>query len=216
VSAVMPCLPSTISFNRLSENLSFRAALSWPSSSGFRNSSSSISPGATAGPSQFGSPVIVFDRDFEGMPVLASKRHTTLVDSNAVPPLHLPHEDLQLDPTDVPVLYLDPDFLAYLADRALRVLEIIAETNAGNSTLLDTHDCVNLTHSLKMQINVDIDDRLMRQAMRSSSARTKRAVVEEALRLLIQTGGQSSLRRLRGQVAWNGDHDTSRLERQAK
>ena len=67
-----------------------------------------------------------------------------------------------------------------------------------------------------MRTNIDIDDRLMRQAMRSSSSRTKRAVVEEALRLLIQTRGQSSLRRLRGQVAWNGDLDTSRLERQAK
>ena len=43
-----------------------------------------------------------------------------------------------------------------------------------------------------------------------------RSVVEEALRLLIQTRGQSSLRRLRGQVAWNGDLDTSRLARQAK
>lgn len=78
------------------------------------------------------------------------------------------------------------------------------------------HTIACLTHGLKMQLNVDIDDRSMRQAMRSNSARTKRAVVEEALRLLIQTGGQSSLRRLRGQVAWNGDLDTSRLERQAK
>jgi Arc/MetJ family transcription regulator len=67
-----------------------------------------------------------------------------------------------------------------------------------------------------MRTNIDIDDRLMRQAMRSSTARTKRAVVEEALRLLIQTRGQSSLRRLRGKVAWTGDIDTSRLERQAK
>ena len=67
-----------------------------------------------------------------------------------------------------------------------------------------------------MRTNIDIDDRLMRQAMRSSRARTKRAVVEEALRLLIQTRGQSSLRRLRGKVDWTGDLDTSRLERQAK
>jgi Arc/MetJ family transcription regulator len=67
-----------------------------------------------------------------------------------------------------------------------------------------------------MRTNIDIDDRLMRQAMRSSTARTKRAVVEEALRLLIQTRGQRSLRRLRGKVAWNGDLDVSRLERRAK
>ena len=48
-----------------------------------------------------------------------------------------------------------------------------------------------------MRTNIDIDDRLMRQAMRSSRSRTKRAVVEEGLRLLIQTHAQTGIRRLR-------------------
>jgi Arc/MetJ family transcription regulator len=64
-----------------------------------------------------------------------------------------------------------------------------------------------------MRTNIEIDDDLMRQAMRSSGATTKRAAVEEALRLLVQTRGQASLRRLRGKVAWDGDLRTSRLER---
>jgi Arc/MetJ family transcription regulator len=67
-----------------------------------------------------------------------------------------------------------------------------------------------------MRTNIDIDDRLMRQAMRSSGARTKRAVVEEALRLLIQTRGQTAIRRLRGKVTWEGDLNVSRLARVAK
>ena len=67
-----------------------------------------------------------------------------------------------------------------------------------------------------MRTNIEIDDRLMRQAMRSSGARTKRATVEEALRLLIQTRGQASIRRLRGKVAWEGDLETSRLDRISK
>ena len=67
-----------------------------------------------------------------------------------------------------------------------------------------------------MRTNIDIDDRLMRQAMRTSGARTKRAVVEEALRLLVQTKGQRTIRRLRGKIAWEGDLDASRLERLAK
>ena len=67
-----------------------------------------------------------------------------------------------------------------------------------------------------MRTNIDIDDRLMRHAMRSSGARTKRAVVEEGLRLLIQTKGQARVRRLRGKVAWEGDLNASRLERAAK
>ena len=67
-----------------------------------------------------------------------------------------------------------------------------------------------------MRTNIDIDDELMRQAMRSSGARTKRAVVEEGLRLLIRTRDQASVRRLRGKVAWQGDLETSRLGRVAK
>jgi len=67
-----------------------------------------------------------------------------------------------------------------------------------------------------MRTNIDIDDRLMRQAMRTSGARTKRAVVQEALRLLVQTRGQGGIRRLRGKVAWEGDLNASRLARVAK
>jgi Arc/MetJ family transcription regulator len=67
-----------------------------------------------------------------------------------------------------------------------------------------------------MRTNIDIDDRLMRQAMRSSGARTKRAAVEQGLRLLIRTKSQASIRRLRGKVAWQGDLNASRLERAAK
>jgi Arc/MetJ family transcription regulator len=67
-----------------------------------------------------------------------------------------------------------------------------------------------------VRTNIDIDDRLMRQAMRSSEARTKRAVVEEALRLLVQTKAQHSVRRLRGKVNWEGNLASSRLERMAK
>jgi Arc/MetJ family transcription regulator len=64
-----------------------------------------------------------------------------------------------------------------------------------------------------MRTNIEIDDHLMRDAMRSSGARTKRAVVEEALRLLIQTRGQAQVRRLRGKVKWVGDLAASRRER---
>jgi Arc/MetJ family transcription regulator len=67
-----------------------------------------------------------------------------------------------------------------------------------------------------MRTNIDIDDKLMRQAMRSSGARTKRAVVEEGLRLLIQTRNQRSIRRLRGKVRRDGNLEESRLGRVAK
>ena len=64
-----------------------------------------------------------------------------------------------------------------------------------------------------MRTNIDIDDDLMRQAMRTSGAKTKRAVVEEGLRLLIRTRRQGRLRRLRGKVRWEGDLEKSRVGR---
>ena len=67
-----------------------------------------------------------------------------------------------------------------------------------------------------MRTNIDIDDELMDQAMRASNAPTKRAAVEEGLRLLIQTRGQGSIRKLRGKVAWDGDLERSRAVRVAK
>ena len=67
-----------------------------------------------------------------------------------------------------------------------------------------------------MRTNIDIDDQLMRQAMRSCRARTKRATVEAALRLLIQTRNQTSIRRLRGKIQWQGDLTRSRMGRVAE
>ena len=67
-----------------------------------------------------------------------------------------------------------------------------------------------------MRTNIDIDDDLMEQALQSSEATTKRGVVEEALRLLIQTRRQGGVRRLRGKVAWDGDLNASRMQRIGK
>jgi Arc/MetJ family transcription regulator len=64
-----------------------------------------------------------------------------------------------------------------------------------------------------MRTNIDIDDRLMSDAMRSSGSRTKKAAVEAGLRLLAQVHGQSSIRKLRGKIDWVGDLNESRLSR---
>ena len=64
-----------------------------------------------------------------------------------------------------------------------------------------------------MRTNIDIDDRLMREAMRRSGAPTKRAAVEAALQLLVETLSQTSIRRFKGKVKWEGDLSASRLGR---
>ena len=67
-----------------------------------------------------------------------------------------------------------------------------------------------------MRTNIVIDDRLMRAAMRIGKVRTKRALVEAGLRLLVQTHNQGKIRRLRGKIAWAGNLDSSRSARNSK
>jgi Arc/MetJ family transcription regulator len=63
-----------------------------------------------------------------------------------------------------------------------------------------------------MRTNIDIDDKLMAQAMKSSGATTKRAVVEEALKLLVRINAQSGMRKLWGKVKWEGNLEESRRD----
>ena len=67
-----------------------------------------------------------------------------------------------------------------------------------------------------MRTNIEIDDGLMRRAMRTGRGRTKRAVVEAGLELLVQTHSQARIRRLRGKVRWMGDLNALRQGRVAK
>jgi len=64
-----------------------------------------------------------------------------------------------------------------------------------------------------MRTNIEIDDRLMRKAMKSCGARTKRATVEAGLKLLADTHAQGSIRRLRGKIHWEGKLEESRTSR---
>jgi Arc/MetJ family transcription regulator len=64
-----------------------------------------------------------------------------------------------------------------------------------------------------MRISIDIDGDLLREAMRCSGARTKKAVVEEALRALVGIRAQKGIRRLRGKVRWEGNLGESRKGR---
>ncbi len=64
-----------------------------------------------------------------------------------------------------------------------------------------------------MRTNIEIDDVLMERALRVSGEPTKRAVVERALQLLIDTHGQAGIRALRGTVEWQGDLAASRQGR---
>jgi Arc/MetJ family transcription regulator len=64
-----------------------------------------------------------------------------------------------------------------------------------------------------MRTNIVIDEKLIREAMKATGLRTKRAVVEAGLQALIQIKRQTDIRRWRGQVQWDGDLDEMRRSR---
>ena len=54
--------------------------------------------------------------------------------------------------------------------------------------------------------NIDIDDALIRKAIRMTGARSKREAVDIALRRLVEKGSlYRALRKLRGKLPWEGD-----------
>jgi Arc/MetJ family transcription regulator len=61
-----------------------------------------------------------------------------------------------------------------------------------------------------VRTNIDIDDKLMKQAMKATGTVTKRAAVEAALRKVVQLKAQEGIKRLRGKVKWEGDLDAMR------
>jgi Arc/MetJ family transcription regulator len=64
-----------------------------------------------------------------------------------------------------------------------------------------------------LRTNIVIDDRLMREALRSTGLKTKRETVELGLRTLVRLQKQEEIRKLRGKVDWQGDLASMRSDR---
>jgi uncharacterized protein (DUF4415 family) len=64
-----------------------------------------------------------------------------------------------------------------------------------------------------MRTSFEIDDRLMREAMRCSGFRTKKGAVDAALQLLVRTYAQGAIARHRGKMIFDGKTDFKRLRR---
>jgi Arc/MetJ family transcription regulator len=67
------------------------------------------------------------------------------------------------------------------------------------------------THrKIAMRTNIEIDDRLMADALKATGLSTKKEAVELGLKVLIKLKKQSSIRALRGKLKWEGDLDDMR------
>ncbi len=64
-----------------------------------------------------------------------------------------------------------------------------------------------------MRTNILLDDDLIERAKKLTGIKTKREVVQEALRTLILLKEQSEVRKLRGKLSWEGDLNDQRQSR---
>jgi Arc/MetJ family transcription regulator len=64
-----------------------------------------------------------------------------------------------------------------------------------------------------MRTNIVIDDVLMAETLKATGLKTKREAVELGLQTLLRLQRQQDIRRLRGQLAWDGDLDAMRTDR---
>src|SRR5271157_4959666 len=77
--------------------------------------------------------------------------------------------------------------------------------------------CINIGifvyKEIAMRTNIDIDDRLMRDAMAATKLKSKKEVVHVALSELVRLSKQKNILRFRGKAKWEGDLDQMRAMR---
>ncbi len=64
-----------------------------------------------------------------------------------------------------------------------------------------------------VRTNIVLDQALIDEALALTGLKTKKAVIEEALRTLTRLKRQENIRALRGQLHWEGDLDRLRTDR---
>ena len=65
-----------------------------------------------------------------------------------------------------------------------------------------------------MRTNIVLDDDLINRARQLTGIKTKKQVIQEALRLLIRLREQEQVRSLRGKLHWEGNLEEMRQGRQ--
>ncbi len=68
---------------------------------------------------------------------------------------------------------------------------------------------------IAVRTNIDIDDKIMQEAMHFGGFKTKKETVEAALQMLVQRHKQRDILKLFGKVAWEGDLDEMRTSKHA-
>lgn len=61
-----------------------------------------------------------------------------------------------------------------------------------------------------MRTNIEIDNKLMNEAIKISGLKTKKETVELGLKTLVRLKKQENIRRFRGRLEWTGNLDDMR------
>lgn len=61
-----------------------------------------------------------------------------------------------------------------------------------------------------MRTNIDIDDKLMDDALKATGLKTKKDAVELGLKTLVRLHKQAEIRKFKGKLQWEGDLDDMR------
>ena len=61
-----------------------------------------------------------------------------------------------------------------------------------------------------MRTNIEIDNKLMNEAIKVSGLKTKKETVELGLKTLVRLKKQENIRRFRGRLEWTGNLDDMR------
>lgn len=64
-----------------------------------------------------------------------------------------------------------------------------------------------------MRTNIVIDDKLIKEAFKYSSAKTKKDLIAEALKMFIEEHKRKDLRELRGKILFRENYDYKKLRR---
>lgn len=63
-----------------------------------------------------------------------------------------------------------------------------------------------------MRTNIVIDNQLMETALKISGLKTKKAVVDAALKVFVKLEQQKQIKQWRGKLKWEGDLEQMRLD----
>jgi len=63
-----------------------------------------------------------------------------------------------------------------------------------------------------MRINIVLDDEILKSALNIGGFKTKKATIENALKLFIQIKGQKKIKELIGKIKWEGNLEEMRKD----